>query len=176
MRIKLLLTSALCLALIGCTGEQITVTLEAAIHATEIALPLIAAAGNVSPGLVSQMENYLVAVDDAASRSTVILDDQTLTPAQRASELTALFAAASAPDLPAGTPQAVANAIAGVAHAVTQFLLQVQTVRAQVQLPRHVMAFDAKTQPAPRLSPDKLRKLRERAKAAKRKIEAAKKK
>jgi len=58
-----------------------------------------------------------------------------------------------APDLPAGTPQSVITAVAGVTQAVQTFLMQVQTTSAELQFsnPELVSAFAGKHKtPKPR--------------------------
>lgn len=166
---------AFCLLLVACTDNQVLLSLDAAVASTEIALPVIAAASGLSPQLTASLEQYLVAVDDSAAKTADILGNQSLSPAQRYAQVTALFAAIAIPELPVGTPQNVAAVINAVAVAVNHFLVQLRALNVEVAHGPQALGFQSGHK-QPVLSKAQLEKIRQRAAKAKAKIQAAKKK
>lgn len=59
---KLLMTAVLifCLAFGGCTSNQVLVTLEASVAATEVLVASLAASGKIDPNTAAQIENAIV--------------------------------------------------------------------------------------------------------------------
>jgi hypothetical protein len=118
----LVLAVLLCAA---CGAAEVVTGLELAIDAAEAVLPAIATAANVPPATVTLIDNYLAAVATALSQTSALLASSSASgTAVEAGQITALFAQALVPVLPAGTPQAVAAAVQAVGKAVANFVAQ----------------------------------------------------
>ena len=107
----------------ACGTGQITSSITLVVDSAEIALPIIAAADpGLDPKILTAAENYLQAVNTAVTESQPILSDATMPASVKAAKITALFAGLASANLPAGTPQAIANAVQAVATNVATFL------------------------------------------------------
>jgi len=107
---------AACLCLTGCAVSPVT-TLELAVGAIEIALPLIP---GVPTDVATAVESYLSATSAAITQASTILAG-TGSDAQKAAAITAAFAGIAEPLVPAQY-QSLATAVQKVAQYVAQFL------------------------------------------------------
>lgn len=107
---RILLTTALLMSLIGCGSFS---TLQTIVEVTEAAIPIIRSAGVPIPAAVPE---YVAAVAGC-------IGSQTGTPnAQQILAISGCLSQQIAPTLPPGTPQTVANIIASVIKAVSEYL------------------------------------------------------
>lgn len=111
------LVAALLLILIGCTTSPVT-TLELAVGAAEVAIPLIP---GVPPAIAAAVESYLSATSTAITQASTILAGPG-TDAQKAAAITQAFAGIAAPVVPPQY-QALATAVQKIAGYVAQFLI-----------------------------------------------------
>lgn len=114
-----------CLLLTSCQQSTVISSLEAAVSAAEIAIPVIGAATGLNPKTASAIVTYLEQVNIATAQASVILAG-TGTTAQKSAEIVQAFAkiAAGCNCVPAGTPQEVVAVVQAVAQAVVNFLTQ----------------------------------------------------
>jgi hypothetical protein len=105
----------------SCTAPQIIDTLDAVVSAAEVAVPVIAAAVNLPPGLASTIVTYLQSVSVAAGKASVIIAGPG-TSASKDAQIIAAFAGVVGGALPPGTPAAIATVVQAVAQAVVNFL------------------------------------------------------
>ena len=129
----------LVLITVGCQTSSSTQNLQAIVALAAGVTPLIASASGAPPEVIVQIETYLITVNTAVSQATPILASTTLTQAQKAAQITALFAAIAVPNLPPGTPQNIAVAVTGVANAVAVFLMEFQPQPVAPASPKLVM-------------------------------------
>lgn len=122
MKTTLLICAALVVAILLCTltgcGVSPVTTLELAVGAAEVALPLIP---GVPADVAAAVESYLSATSSAITQASTILAGPG-TDAQKAAAITAAFAGIAVPVVPAQY-QALATAVAKVAQYVEQFLV-----------------------------------------------------
>jgi type III secretory pathway lipoprotein EscJ len=113
----------LAVLLAGCKQSQVTQTLQAVVAAASAVLPVLFATSTVPvpPAIQAAILNYLQGIGKAAREATDILESYA-TPAEKGTRIAALFAAVSAPRLPAGTPAEVARTVMAVTQAVADFL------------------------------------------------------
>lgn len=92
------------LLLIGCTGTQITTTLQTVVDAVSVALPILTATlPSLTPDQSRQIVGYLRAVSTAVKETTAELqtaDSSTI----KASKIVAFFASAAIPTIPGLSP------------------------------------------------------------------------
>jgi hypothetical protein len=105
----------------ACTATQVITTLDAVVSAAEVAVPVVAAAANLPPGIASIVETYLQAVSTAAGKASVIIAGPGTT-ASKDTQIIAAFAGVVGGTLPAGTPAEIAAVVQAVAQAVANFL------------------------------------------------------
>lgn len=60
MKISMIAPLVLCLALGGCSSNQILITLEASVAAAEVLVASLAASGKIDPNTAAQIENAIV--------------------------------------------------------------------------------------------------------------------
>lgn len=107
------------LLLIGCTGTQITTTLQTVVDAVSIALPIITAAiPSLTPTQSKQIVGYLKAVSTAVQETTAELQTSDSS-AIKASKIVAFFASAAIPAIPGLSPtvQLILQAVDGTVQA-----------------------------------------------------------
>lgn len=110
----------MCLCLIGCSTSQVSVTLEAASLAVNVAASVVQQTV-VDPVLKSQIVGYLTIVSSGLASAGVDLQNGTLTGAELA-KIIATLTNAAVPLLPDSVPNAVKVALMAVAGAVGAFL------------------------------------------------------
>lgn len=115
----------LILVMMGCTRNQAISDLEIVLAGIEAALPVISVAANVNPSTQQVIATYLQAVSTATMEASAILDSPG-TAAQKAAQITALFAGIAAPTLSPGTAQSVILAVQVVAQSVSKFLADIR--------------------------------------------------
>lgn len=125
MKLALLLVFALLLT--GCQTSTVITSLEAAVSAAEVAIPVIGQATGLNPTTAAAIIAYLQAVNVATSQAATILAGPE-TSAQKSAEIVKLFANVSqgCKCVPAGTPQEVVTVVNAVANAVVNFLANLQ--------------------------------------------------
>jgi hypothetical protein len=109
------------LFLSSCSSNQAIADLQVAVDLADIAFQAVAASASIPPDVQTLVVNYLQATDTALSQASAILAGPG-TSAEKAAQVTAAFAAAVKPLLPAGTSQVVASAVNAVAAAIAKFL------------------------------------------------------
>lgn len=114
---------ALVLFSAACQPSTVVSTLEAAISAAEIAVPVIGAATHLNPATSAAIVTYLQEVNIATEQAATILAG-TGTTAQKSAQIIQAFAkiAAGCNCVPAGTPQEVVAVVNAVSQAVLNFL------------------------------------------------------
>ena len=110
----------LALVLSGCTSNQVITSLEVAVQAVTVALPVLSALGGIPPDLANASVSYASAVNQALSQASQILDS-TGTDAEHAALIAAAFAGIAVPVVPAQY-QALASVIQALATDVAHFL------------------------------------------------------
>lgn len=111
---------ALLLFMIGCSHGTVTASIDAAIVAAQIALPLLATAG-VSPAILNAAGTWLSGATQALDGVVAEIDSQDSAAVQSA-KIAQLLSAYTAPKLPPGTPQAIVSAIEAVAQKIVVLL------------------------------------------------------
>jgi hypothetical protein len=111
--------------LIGCSTAEVVNSLDTVANVAAVAVPIIFATGAVPLDAATQtaIVGYLQSVNTAVIQTGAELQTTDVTQV-KASKIVGYFAVAVAPNLPAGTPQAVATAVSAVSGAVTSFLSQ----------------------------------------------------
>lgn len=115
----------------ACNTSAIVTVLQDAVQAATVALPVVATAAGIPPVVTTAVENYLVAANSGIEQSASILTSGQ-TPAQEATQITAIFAKVVAPQLPPGTPQSVVSAVQSVADSIAKMLAQMEVKKAAV--------------------------------------------
>lgn len=146
---RTIIAIALCVSLIACSPDQITVTLEAAVDAA-IAADAVARPQDqpylaLATGCLDQAEAILAGTSSAAIKSTAI----------GAACATAVSAGSSA-----------GPGVQAVAIALTTFLRQISTVAAQIRISGPVNSFMTSV-PEAKLSKSKLKAIRKKINALK---------
>jgi hypothetical protein len=110
------------LFMVACQQSSVITTLEAAISAAEVALPVIGAATGIPASTMAHIVTYLEAVNAATLQAAAILAAPG-TSAEKAAAILKAFSTASAGlQVPPGTPQAVVTVVDAVVQAVLDFL------------------------------------------------------
>jgi hypothetical protein len=108
----------------GCTSNQVITSLDVAVTATEVALPIVAGATGMSPALTASIMTYLQDADQAlalaAQEQSSSDSDQV-----KAAKILAFFASVKIPNL-AGAPAAVVQAIQTIASDIAKYLANYQ--------------------------------------------------
>jgi len=119
--LTILLIASLLMA--GCQSSTIITSLEAAVSAAEIAIPVIGGATGLNPKTSAAIVTYLQEVNIATAQASTILAGPG-TSAQKAAQIVQAFAkvAAGCNCIPPGTPQEVVTVVNAVAQAVLNFL------------------------------------------------------
>jgi len=110
----------LALPLVGCSQSEVTTSIDAAITAVQVALPILSAAG-VPPDVIQTAATWLNGASNALNGVLAELDSQD-SAAVQAAKITQLLSAYTSANLPPGTPQIVAQALNAVAAAIAQVL------------------------------------------------------
>ena len=118
----------LVLLLAGCQTSTVISSLESAVSAAEIAIPVIGAATGLNAKTSALIMAYLQQVNVATAEAATILANTSLTSAQKTAEIIKAFAgiAAGCNCVPPGTPQEVVAVVNAVAQAVLNFLTNFQ--------------------------------------------------
>lgn len=126
--ISIILVALMLMSLVGCTNN-VTTTLQLVVVAAEAAVDTLGSTGTIPPAVAKQIDAYLLATSDGVSFAT---DELTSTddPGIKAAKIAQKFAAITAPNLPAGTPQNIVAVVAAVSKAVLTFLSTVQSTKA----------------------------------------------
>lgn len=127
----------------GCQQSTVIATLEDAVSAAEIAIPVIGAATHLNPATSAAIVLYLEQVNIATAKASNILQGTGST-AQKSAEIIQAFAkvAAGCNCIPAGTPAEVVAVVNAVAAAVVKFLENFPPAKAT---PPHVKLTPAAT-------------------------------
>ena len=122
--IAVVLILLLALFLVACQQSTVISSLEAAVSAAEIAIPVIGAATGLNPQTAAAIVRYLQEVNIATAQAAGILANSGLSSAQKAAAIVQAFAkvASGCNCLPPGTPQEVVTVVNAVAQAVLNFL------------------------------------------------------
>lgn len=114
----------LALFLVACQQSTVISSLEAAVSAAEVAIPVIGAATGLNAQTSAAIVTYLQEVNTATAQAATILAETNLTSAQKAAQIVQAFATVTAGCncLPPGTPQEVVTVVNAVAQAVLNFL------------------------------------------------------
>ena len=123
MRTFLMILLIVALLMAGCKSSTIISSLEAAVTAAEIAIPVIGAATGLNPNTSAAIVTYLQQVNIAAAQAATILAGAGSS-AQKAAQIVQAFAkiAAGCNCVPPGTPQEVVSVVNAVAQAVLNFI------------------------------------------------------
>src|SRR4051812_6128048 len=131
----------------ACSSTTILKSLEMAVDAAAIALPIVALTSGIPPVLIVQLEGYLQSVNVALDQAIVILSGPGTTQ-EKSTAIVVAFAAVAVPALPAGTPKIVSDIIQEVAADVARFLQNIATPKtiARIEIsktPRNIGIRDA---------------------------------
>jgi len=111
------------LILSACSTSQVIANLQIALDAVAAGLPILSGITGVPPAVVSDVETYATATNQALGQASTILAGSG-TDAQKAAQIAAAFAGITAPVVPAQYA-AIANLVATVAKDVAAFLSSV---------------------------------------------------
>lgn len=114
----------LLLATLACQQSSVITSLEAAVAAAEVAIPVIGQATGLPPQTQALIVTYLQAVSAATSQAaTILAETQPWTSTQKATQILQVFVKVDAGiTLPVGVPAEVQSVLNGVATAVATFL------------------------------------------------------
>jgi len=165
--VKKLFALAGLLALTACSTSQLVDSLDIVQVAADVAA--------ADPNIPASAAPYLTAVSNGAICATTELQSGDAA-AVEATRLTACFAGAIKPTLPAGTPAVVVGEISAIGTAIGNFLSKVPTPQAVAAAPAGAFGFapDAKTKPV-RLSKKDKAKLADIHRRASKNLEHIKK-
>lgn len=121
---KRFVIAALCLAIVACSAISI---LETAITAAQVAIPIIGSQVNLPPAILSTAETWLNGANDALG-AVVTEEQSTDTAGVMAAKIVQILTAYASANLPAGTPQAIVNALNAVAADIAKIITQNQNV------------------------------------------------
>jgi hypothetical protein len=117
--ISVFMVLALCFSQVACTEASIINDIEIAAQAASVAVPIVLGSAGVAPEVVSYVAAANKALGCAASAASA-----GGTQASVAAAVVACLSSAAVPVLPAGTDQAVANAVAALASDIQSIVKQ----------------------------------------------------
>src|ERR1700734_2400403 len=115
-----LVAAILIICLVGCTSTQIVDSLQVALDAISVALPVLGTVSSVPPDLLASVETYLTAANSALGQASTILTGGG-TDAEKTALIVAAFASIAVPAIPAQYAP-IAQIVSAVAADVAQFL------------------------------------------------------
>ena len=120
MKTKTAIVFLLIFSLVGCGANQVLANLQLALDAVSLALPIVGAYTGAPPELITSIVTYCDQANTALGQAAPILSGPG-TDAQKAAQITALFASIAVPDVPAKYAPLVAL-VATLAGDIAKFL------------------------------------------------------
>lgn len=126
---------ALTLLMASCSSNQVLASLEAVTTTASLALPLLSSQFGLDTTSLPKIRSYLQLVNRSTIAAANILEDRTLSPAQKSLAITVVFSRIAAPELPDGTPKRALELIEAVSGSISNLLATVNKNPVQARAP-----------------------------------------